>query len=153
MCWRYWCTTAVCRVAQPKKSARSVCSTNSLWLTRSMQQHIQTSSWLCFQVVGQRNLHEVLHDLHSSSNIIRMHKSRRLRRMAHATRMSELRYTYKILGRNWRKETTHRTKTKMGRLLKWILGKRVEAINWIHLAQDRNQRWSLVNTVLNLWVC
>jgi hypothetical protein len=25
-------------------------------------------------------------------------------------------------------------------------------VNWIHLAQDRDQWWVLVNTVMNLWV-
>jgi hypothetical protein len=27
-----------------------------------------------------------------------------------------------------------------------------ESLDWIHLAQDRNQRWALVNTVMNLRV-
>jgi hypothetical protein len=27
-----------------------------------------------------------------------------------------------------------------------------EGVNWIHLAQDRDQWWALVNTVMNLWV-
>jgi hypothetical protein len=27
-----------------------------------------------------------------------------------------------------------------------------EGVNWIHLAQDRDQRWALVNTVMNLRV-
>jgi hypothetical protein len=25
-------------------------------------------------------------------------------------------------------------------------------VDWIHLAQDRNQWWTLVNMVMNLWV-
>jgi hypothetical protein len=26
-----------------------------------------------------------------------------------------------------------------------------EAVDWIHLAQDRDKWWDLVNTVMNLW--
>jgi hypothetical protein len=27
-----------------------------------------------------------------------------------------------------------------------------EDVDWMHLAQDRDQRWAVVNTVMNLWV-
>jgi hypothetical protein len=27
-----------------------------------------------------------------------------------------------------------------------------EGIGWMHLAQDRDQMWALVNTVMNLWI-
>jgi hypothetical protein len=27
-----------------------------------------------------------------------------------------------------------------------------EGVDWMHLAQDRDQWWSLVNTLMNLWV-
>jgi hypothetical protein len=27
-----------------------------------------------------------------------------------------------------------------------------EGVDWIHLAQDRDQWWSLVNMVMNLWI-
>jgi hypothetical protein len=27
-----------------------------------------------------------------------------------------------------------------------------EGVDWIHLAQDRDQWWALVNMVMNLWV-
>jgi hypothetical protein len=27
-----------------------------------------------------------------------------------------------------------------------------EGVDWIHLAQNRDQWWALVNTVMNLWV-
>jgi hypothetical protein len=26
------------------------------------------------------------------------------------------------------------------------------SVEWIHLAQDRDQWWAVVNTVMNLWV-
>jgi hypothetical protein len=34
----------------------------------------------------------------------------------------------------------------------WILKKLVEGMDWIHLPKDRDQRWDLVNTVMNLQV-
>jgi hypothetical protein len=27
-----------------------------------------------------------------------------------------------------------------------------ECVDWIHIAQYRNQRWALVNTVMNFWI-
>jgi hypothetical protein len=27
-----------------------------------------------------------------------------------------------------------------------------EGLDWMHLAQDRDQWWALVNTIMNLWV-
>jgi len=32
----------------------------------------------------------------------------------------------------------------------WEIG--WEGVDWIHLAQDRDQRWALVNTVMNIRV-
>jgi len=37
-------------------------------------------------------------------------------------------------------------------ILKWILGKQWEIVDWMHLAQDRDQQQALVNMVMNLWV-
>jgi hypothetical protein len=34
-------------------------------------------------------------------------------------------------------------------ILEWRLGK---VVDWLHLAQDRDQWRTLVNTVMNLWV-
>jgi hypothetical protein len=28
----------------------------------------------------------------------------------------------------------------------------VESVDWINVAQDRDQLWALVNTIMNLWV-
>jgi hypothetical protein len=28
----------------------------------------------------------------------------------------------------------------------------LEGVDWMHLAQDRDQLWAVVNTVMNLWV-
>jgi hypothetical protein len=27
-----------------------------------------------------------------------------------------------------------------------------DSVDWIHLTQDRNQWWALMNTVMNIWV-
>jgi hypothetical protein len=37
-------------------------------------------------------------------------------------------------------------------MLEWILGKWCESVNWMHLTQDRDQWWAVVNTVMNLRV-
>jgi hypothetical protein len=62
---------------------------------------------------GWRKLHnEKLHNLYSSSNIIRMIKSRRMRWAGHVARRGEKRNAYRILVRKSEgKETTRKTKT------------------------------------------
>jgi hypothetical protein len=37
-------------------------------------------------------------------------------------------------------------------ILKWILEKGCDNVDWIHLAQDRDQWKALVNKTLNLWI-
>ena len=37
-------------------------------------------------------------------------------------------------------------------ILKWILEKWDGGIDWIHLAQDRDRWWTVVNAVMNLQV-
>jgi hypothetical protein len=60
---------------------------------------------------GWRKLHnEELHNLYSSPSIIRMIKSRRMRRAGHVARMGE-ECIYDIGGKARRNETTGKTKT------------------------------------------
>jgi hypothetical protein len=60
---------------------------------------------------GWRKLHnEKLHNLYSSPNIIRMIKSRRMRRTGRVARMGEKRNIQDIGGKARRKETTRKTK-------------------------------------------
>jgi hypothetical protein len=35
---------------------------------------------------------------------------------------------------------------------KWILGRLVVGVEWIHLAQDRDRWWAVVSAVMNLRV-
>jgi hypothetical protein len=35
---------------------------------------------------------------------------------------------------------------------KWTVGRLVGGVEWIHLAQDRDRRWAVVNGVMKLWV-
>jgi hypothetical protein len=59
-----------------------------------------------------RKLHnEGLHNLYSSSNIIRMMKSRRMRWAGHIARMEEMRNAYRILVGTPEGKITRKTKT------------------------------------------
>jgi hypothetical protein len=104
---------------------------------------------------GWRKLHnEELHNLYSSPSIIRMIKSRRMRWVGHVARMGEKRNAYRILvgmpegkrplGRSRRRSVDN---IKMDlREIEW------DGVDWIDLAQDRDQLWALVNTVMDLRV-
>jgi hypothetical protein len=83
-----------------------------------------------------------------------MIKSRRMRRAGHVARMGEIRSAYRILvGKPERRRPLRRPKRisvdniKMDlREIGW------DGMDWIELAQDRDQWRALVNTVINLWV-
>jgi hypothetical protein len=68
--------------------------------------------------------------------------------------MKVIRHAYKILFRK------PEGKRKLGRLRhRWEDNIRMNLretgwkdVDWIHLAQDRDQWWALVNTVINFWV-
>jgi hypothetical protein len=96
-----------------------------------------------------RKLHnEELHNLYSSLNIIRMIKSRKMRWAWHVARM-EKRNAYRILvGKPEGKRPLGRPRRNRVDNIKieW------NGMDWIHLAQDRDQWRALVNTVMNLRV-
>jgi hypothetical protein len=71
---------------------------------------------------GWRKLHnKELHNLYSSSNIIRMMKSRRMRWAGHVARMGETRNAYRILvGKPEEKRPIGRRRHRWTKL-KWIL--------------------------------
>jgi hypothetical protein len=98
-------------------------------------------------------MEEVAHNLHSSSNIIRQIKSRRMRWAAHVAHMGEERRVYKVLvGKPEGKRALGRPRYI------WEDGVRMDfaeigwgSMVWIRLAHDRD-RWLAVVNVLNLQV-
>jgi hypothetical protein len=104
---------------------------------------------------GWRKLHnEDLHGLYSSPSIIRVIKAKRIRWVGLVARMGQVRGAYNILGgrpegrrplgRPW-----HRGEDNIKMHLREIgFGN----VDWIHLAQNRDMWWALVNMVMNLRV-
>jgi hypothetical protein len=92
--------------------------------------------------------------LYSSPNIIRMIKSRKMRCTGHIARMGEKRNAYRTLIRK------PEGKRPLGRpRRRWVdnikIGLReigCDGVDWIDLAQDRDQWSALVDTVISLRV-
>jgi hypothetical protein len=97
---------------------------------------------------------EELHNLHSSPNVIRMIKSRRMRWEGHVARMGKMRNAYRILvGKPEGKKPLGRPRRR------WVENIKMDfrdigwdGVDWIDPAQDRDQWRALVNTVMNLRV-
>jgi hypothetical protein len=91
-----------------------------------------------------------LHKLYSSPSIIRVIKSRRMRWAGHVARIREKRNAYMIFVGNpdW--------KRTLGRPRRgWVNSIRMDlwdGVDWIDMAQDRDQWRALVKTVLNFRV-
>jgi hypothetical protein len=101
-----------------------------------------------------RKLHDELHSLYSSPNIVRVIKSRRLRWAGHVARMDEGRGVYRVLVRRPEgKRPLGRPRRRWEDNIKMDLREiGIDRTNWIRLAQDRVQWWAFVNTVMNLRV-
>jgi hypothetical protein len=107
------------------------------------------------EVTGDwRRLHnEELHNLYASPNIIRVIKSRKLRWVGYVADMVGKR-KYKIwVGKPEGKGSLGRPSRR------WEYNVRIDVneiglkgVDWINLAQDRDQWWALVNTVMVLRV-
>jgi hypothetical protein len=101
-----------------------------------------------------RELHnDELHSLYSSPNNVRAIKSRRMRWAGHVARMREGRGVYSVLvGRPESKRPLGRPRRRWEDNIKLDLREIGIDVNWIQLAQDRDQWRAFVNTVLNLRV-
>jgi hypothetical protein len=102
---------------------------------------------------GWGKLHnEELRKLYSSTSIIRMSKSRRMRWAGHVARMEENRNAYRILvGKSEGKIPLGRPRRRWTDNFKMDLREiGWDGVNWIDMAQNRDQWRALVNTVLNL---
>jgi hypothetical protein len=104
---------------------------------------------------GWRKLHnEELHNLYCSPSIIIMIKSRRMRGAGHVARMGKKRNAYRILvGKSEGKRPLGRPRCKWEDNIKMDL-REIEwgGIDWIYLAQDRDQWRAFVKAVMNLLV-
>jgi PAS domain-containing protein len=104
---------------------------------------------------GRRKLHnEELHNLYSSPNIIRMDKSRRMKWAWHVARIEQKRNAYRILvGNADGKRPLERPRRRWVDNIKMDLRKiGWDGMDWIDLAQDRDQWKALVNAVMNVRV-
>ena len=108
------------------------------------------------EVTGEwRRLHnEELNDLHSSPNIVRVIKSRRMRWAGHVARMGEERRVYRVLvGKPEGRRPLERPR------FRWVDNIRMDLqeveckyMDCIGLAQDRDRWRTLVSAVMNLRV-
>jgi hypothetical protein len=101
---------------------------------------------------GLRN--KELYALHSSPNIIRVIKSKRLRWTGHVARMGERRGAYRALvGKPDGRRPLERPRRRWEDNIKMDLREvGWRGMDWINLAQDRDRWRALVNAVMNLRV-
>jgi hypothetical protein len=100
-----------------------------------------------------RKLHnDEIHNLYSSSNIVRVIKSRRMRWAEYGARMGKGRGIYRVLiGSPEGKRPLGRPRRRWIDNIKTDLREtRIDGTNWIRLAQDRGRWLAFVNTVMNL---
>jgi hypothetical protein len=103
---------------------------------------------------GWRRLHNELHNLYSSISIIRMIKPRMIRWAGHVARIEGKGNAYMILvGKPEGKRPLGRPRRRWVDNIKMDLTEiGWDGMDWIDLAQDRDQWRALVNTVMNLLV-
>jgi len=108
------------------------------------------------EVTGEwRKLHnELLNNLYSSPNIVRMIKSRRMRWAGHVARMGEGSGVYRALvGRPERRRPLGRPRRRWEDNIRMDLREvGCGCVNWTELAQDRDRWRTLVSAVMNLRV-
>jgi hypothetical protein len=97
---------------------------------------------------------EELHILHSSPNIIRQIKSRRMRCAGQVACIGKERNVYRVLmGKPEGKRPLGRPRHRWGEGIRMYVREiGWGSVDWTQLAQDRDQWWAVVNTVMNLRV-
>jgi hypothetical protein len=98
---------------------------------------------------------EEFHSLHSSPDIIRVIKSKRMRWAGHVVCMVKImRNAGKILVAKPEGKRPLRTpRNRWEDYIKLDIRKTgFGDVDWIHMAQDRDRWWAVVNTVMNLQV-
>jgi len=96
---------------------------------------------------------EELNDLHSSVNIIRVIKSRRMSWTGHVARMARGEVYTGFWWENLRGNGHLKHPGVDGRIiLRWIFRRWDGGTDWIDLAQDKGRWLALVNAVMNLRV-
>jgi hypothetical protein len=103
---------------------------------------------------GRKLRNEELHNWYSSRSINRVIKSRWMRWAGHVARMGEKRNAYRILvGKPEGKRPLGRPRRRWVDNIKMVIRDLGwDGVDWIYMAQDRDQWRALVNTVLNLRV-
>jgi hypothetical protein len=76
-------------------------------------------------------------------------KSRLMRRVGHVAHRGKMRNSYKVLvGKSEGKKQLGRPRCRWEDTIIELKEIRCEGVDWIHLDQDRDQWWALVNTVM-----
>jgi hypothetical protein len=104
---------------------------------------------------GWRRLYnDGLHNLYATPNIVKVIKSRRMRWEGHTARINRREMYTTVLSENL-KGRDHSVDLRVdGKIRLEYISKeiRCECVDWIHLAQDRDQWRAPVNMVINLRV-
>jgi hypothetical protein len=101
-----------------------------------------------------RKLHnDELHGPHSSLNIVRVMKSRRMRWAEHVAHMGETSVYRVLVGRPEVKRPVGRPRCRWkGNIKMGLRETGIDGVNWIWVAQDRIQWQAFVSMVMNLQV-